>query len=406
MNILYVTPAYKPAYKYGGPVHSVSAAAETLVAKGHNVTVFTTNGNADEDVDVPLNQPIDVEGVTVWYFQRTEPIKKVFSSIPYLAQSTGFLYAPQMKDQLIKIMPEVDIVNTQLPYNYPTYIAGRVARQFKKPLFYHQRGDFDPVRLKYRGLKKRLYIRFVEMPNLRYATGLVALTERESESYRLLGLKNPIHIIPNGIHTNKMKQVPTENFSQIFNIPSDSVVILFLGRLHVLKGANQLIEGFLKIQEKIPESVLIMAGPDQHGLQASFIDQVKQANLIDRVIFPGMVSGETKSNLLARADLFCLPSSGEGFSMAVLEALASQTAVLLSPGCYFPEVATADAGLIVDPNPDAIGEALIKMVSSPERLKQMGAKGIALVRERYTWDYVTDQLLKMYSSATKKDYTI
>ena len=76
MHILYVTHGYKPAYRIGGPIWSVSAVAEGMVARGHRVTVFTTNSNLDEDLDVPVDRPVLVDGVEVWYFRRRDPIKK------------------------------------------------------------------------------------------------------------------------------------------------------------------------------------------------------------------------------------------------------------------------------------------------------------------------------------------
>ena len=115
MKILYAVHGYKPAYRLGGPIHTVSALAERLVRLGHEVIVFTTNSNLDEDLDVPTDQPIDVEGVQVWYFKHEEPIKRWLPFIPYLAKSIGFLYAPAMRSQLDRIVPSVDLVHTQMP---------------------------------------------------------------------------------------------------------------------------------------------------------------------------------------------------------------------------------------------------------------------------------------------------
>ena len=93
-----------------------------------------------------------------------------------------------------------------------------------------------------------------------------------------------------------------------------------------------------------------MAGPDEWGMVEKFRQEIMKCGHGKRVLFPGMVTGEAKQGLLARADLFCLPSDAEGFSMAVLEALANSTAVLLSPGCHFPEVERAGAGRVVSLN--------------------------------------------------------
>ena len=63
LNILFVYSGYKPAYRMGGPIVSISATAEKLVARGHRVVVFTTNANLDRDLEIPLNRPILLDGV-------------------------------------------------------------------------------------------------------------------------------------------------------------------------------------------------------------------------------------------------------------------------------------------------------------------------------------------------------
>jgi glycosyltransferase involved in cell wall biosynthesis len=399
MKILYACPAYKPAFRMGGSVHSVSSTAEAMAARGHDVTVFTTNSNLDEDLDVPVNQPVEFNGVKVWYFKREEIVKKYLPGIPYLAQSAGLGYAPELKGALARLVPTVDIVHTQLPFNYPTVATGSAARKLGKPLFFNQRGDFDARRLAYRALKKKLFLRWFEMPNLRYATGLVALTRHEEASFRALGLTNPVHVIPNGIDVAKFRQQATPEVDAEFGIPPSAQVVLFLGRLHSVKGADKLLEAFISVQGAIPNAVLVMAGPDEHQIEAQSKELVESAGLKHRVLFPGAVSGDRKANLLARADLFCLPSDAEGFSMAVLEAMASRTALLLSPGCYFPESEAAGASMVVEPTVENLGRSLVELLSAPPHLAEMADRALELVRRNYTWDSVADKLLAAYEDA-------
>jgi len=382
---------------------SVAAAAERLVRKGHEVVVFTTNSNLDEDLDVPTDQPVDVNGVEVWYFRREEYVKRWLPFVSYLSRSVGFMYTPKMRVELERVVPTVDLVHTQMPYVYPTYAAARAAIRFRKPLFYSQRGVFDPRLLQFRSVKKRLYIRLFERPVMRRATTLVALTQTEVENYRALGVQTPCRIIPNGIDVDAYRQEPSPEIQSLWEIPPESPVVLYMGRIHPTKGADRLLRAFLAISRDFPEAVLVMAGPDEWGLEAQFREEVRQAELDKRVIFPGMVSGNVKLDLLARADVFCLPSDSEGFSMAVLEAMASETAVLLSPGCHFPEVETAGAGRIADATPDAIAAALAELLGQPDRLREMGGRGRRFVSERYSWDHITDQLLDVYSEGIERN---
>lgn len=395
MRILYAGTGYKPAYRLGGPIISVSAAAETLVRKGHEVIVVSTTANNDEDLDVPTGVPVSVDGVQVWYFPRHEPLRKLLPFVPYLSRSIGFMYSPQMRDALDRLVPTVDVVHTQGPFVYPSYAAAHTAFRHGKPLFYSQRGNYSRERLRFRSLKKRLYIGAVEKPIMQRATALVALTEAEREAYRALGVDTPVALVPNGVFIPAERPGAAERVQARFGVPVDAPLILFLARLHPTKQPAKLLEAFRRMTDAFPEAVLMIAGPDEWGTE----NELRARAPNQRVLFPGMLQGEVKQDVLARADLFSLPSIAEGFSVAVLEALASSTAVMLSPTCNFPEVVSANAGVVVDAEPEAMAEAMTALLSDRDRLRAMGAAGRQFVMNRYSWDVITDHLIELYRDA-------
>lgn len=391
---------YKPAYKIGGPVISVSALAETLIEKGHEVTVFTTNCNLDEDLNVPVNRPQNIDGVKVWFFRRLELLQKLLPFSGYFSKSMGFLYAPEMYKKLVEILPDMDLVHTHLPFIYPTYIAGKAAKEFNKPLFYHQRGVFDPARLNFRSLKKKIYLTLIEKPLLNYATTLIGLTKAEENSFKMLCPNSTCRIIPNGINVDQYR-IKANSILPFAFAPSDTVV-LFMGRLHPIKGADRIIEAFIRVSNEHQNAFLVMAGPDEFKIEDSFKEKVKNAGLNSRILFPGMLEGEDKLNLLARADLFCLPSDAEGFSMAVLEAMASETAVMLSPGCHFPEVEKNNCGIVVENDVDQIALSLSFLIKDKNRLTAMGKNAHSFVAKNYTWDKISDEMIEVYHEGIER----
>ena len=68
MKILHVVPTYYPAVRYGGPIRSVHGLASALAAQGHDVHVYTTNVDGEGVLPVPLDRPVQLDGVNVWYF--------------------------------------------------------------------------------------------------------------------------------------------------------------------------------------------------------------------------------------------------------------------------------------------------------------------------------------------------
>jgi glycosyltransferase involved in cell wall biosynthesis len=380
-------PGYKPAYRVGGPIASVSAAAEMLVSRGHEVTVFTTNGNLDQDIDVPLDQPVEVDGVTVWYFKREEPLQKYARFAPYLSRSMGFLYAPAMRAKLDEMMPRFDVVDTQMPFVYPTYAASRAAFRHSKPLFYHQRGNLLATHIARRKLKKFAYIGLFERSTMRRASALIALSEAEREAFRRFAPDTRCEVIPNGIHVPAPAPGFVERALRKWGISPAAPVVLFLGRLHPWKGPDILLEAFDRVRAQHPDAVVVLAGVDE--------DQVVQRwQNAANVVFAGPVTGEDKADLLHRANVFCLPSAGEGLSMAILEALAHRTAILVSPECNF---APEGAGIVRSRTAQDMADGLAYLLSDQDRLAQMADAGLDLIKRQYTWDAVTDRLVETYS---------
>ena len=124
---------------------------------------------------------------------------------------------------------------------------------------------------------------------------------------------------------------------------------------------------------------------------------VKELGLEDSVVIIGEVQGEMKDALLANADLFVLPSYSENFGIVVGEAMSWERPVITSTGTPWKEVAEVGAGWWVKPEEESLAEALAEALGKrPEELEATGAKGRALVEERYTWAAPAAELVAAY----------
>ncbi len=133
---------------------------------------------------------------------------------------------------------------------------------------------------------------------------------------------------------------------------SDRRFLLFLGRIHEKKGCDLLVEAFAKIAASSPDLHLAIAGPDQTGLKSRLIAQAAKAGVADRIHWPGMLVGEAKWGAFRAAEAFVLPSHQENFGIAVAEAMACGTPVLMTDKVnIWREVKASGAGLVA---PDSL----------------------------------------------------
>ena len=176
--------------------------------------------------------------------------------------------------------------------------------------------------------------------------------------------------------------------------------VLFLSRLHVMKGVERLIDAAAALRDRGVEHDTLIAGPGEPAYVADLKRRVAGHGLADRVHFLGMVAGDLKLSLYAAADLFALPTYRENFGLVLPEAMACGTAVVTTRGVdIWPELQSAGAAILDPDQPvvDALADAVAGLLSDPADLKRRGERGRAWVFDFLHPDRLAGRYLDLYA---------
>ncbi len=309
----------------------------------------------------------------------------------------GLSWSPTLKPVLRKGIQSADVVHNHSVWMLPNSYASRIAMTENKPVVITAHGALEPWALRNSRWKKRIVGRWFQMQDLRTANCIHVNSRNEMRGIRELGLTQPIAVIPNGIHLPDFQNLPSKTeFTEAFPKAKGKKIVLFLGRIHRKKGTDHLIQAWGRLAGDFPDAHLVVAGPD-NGLLGECMAIASRLNISNQVTFTGNLQGRQKLQALSAASLFVLPSHSEGFSMAVLEALACRLPVMLTPGCNFPEAAAAGAAIEVAPTIEGTYEGLRHLLKlTHDAREQMAAAGNKLIRNQYTWDIVARETLAVY----------
>jgi glycosyltransferase involved in cell wall biosynthesis len=304
--------------------------------------------------------------------------------------------ARRARAALVPLIPLFDWVYLHSVWDPISKAGADVAQKFAKPYFILLNGMLDPWSLAQRSLKKKLALALGYRRMLDRAAALHLGNFQEQELIRPLKLKSPGVIIPNGVNLEEMQPRPSGGtFRKLFPQVGAGPYVLFLGRLHHKKGLDILASAFAILAKEDKTVRLVVAGPDD-GARADFEKRIIAAKIADRVHLVGPLYGESKLAAYVDAACFCLPSRQEGFSVAVLEALALGAPVVITEGVHFPEIQSAGAGKVVDLDGPAVAIALKQIISDPLARERMGDAGQQLIAAKYTWQKVAEQSLTAF----------
>lgn len=361
-----------------GTTHIVGPLAEAQARSGCTVSVFCVEKGSEPPV---LSAPGLVDSRC---FPRTLPLDNPGFSI-------------QFAKVLGREVRYFDIVHIHAIWNFPSWWGMRTAYRVGVPYIVAPQGSLDTWALQQNWLGKKLYGGLTEVPLMRRAACLQAVTDKEAKQFRAFGLATDCEVVPNGIDEGltERRNSPDPGY---FGLSGDCQTLLFLSRVHPKKGLDLLLQAAENVRRSHSRLRFVIGGGDGgSGYLAAIRGECSKRNLDDVVIFMGELNGQRKLDTFAAADAFLLPSYSEGLPVAALEALASGLPALVTVECNLPEIEAHQAGYIVKPDSQSIAVAIDRLFSLPDDERQvMGDNARRLAVRRFTWGRICEQTLAIY----------
>jgi glycosyltransferase involved in cell wall biosynthesis len=206
--------------------------------------------------------------------------------------------------------------------------------------------------------------------------------------------KHKIVVIPNGVDVNKFvklkKNIGARNeFELLF--------ISVFSKYHQYKGLDDLLRSLVEVKKVIPKISLKIAGEGE--LTPYYKNLVNELDLKDEVKFLGPFAQSKLVNLYSKASIFLLPSRGfEGHANVILESLACGTPVIASNVIGMAtDIIKSDCGRIIEPgDTDRLAMEIIDLINNKQMLTKMGKNGEKLIRKKYRWEAVAENVLNEY----------
>lgn len=367
MRLIHVVPQVNN--EATGPTYSVVRMAQSLAKLGEEVTLMSLVGGQLPDKP-PFRHQI---------FPQAWP---------------GRLWrSPAMFDALRDAMPRTDIVHCHAMWLMPTVYSARAAGDFGVPFLISPRGSLSPVALRRSAFRKRLFWYGVHRRDFLAAGCFHATSYQEYKDIRAFGLTNPVAIIPNGI------DLPISSLPERIEVSrgDSSRTLLFLGRLHPIKGLELLLEVWNRIAETAGRGWrLRIVGPDEVGHRSQLERMVKR-HAIPRVEFAGPKFGEAKRDEYRSADLYVLPTRTENFALTIAEALACGTPVITTRGAPWAGLEENGCGWWVERTPADLEAALVEALGcSPQKLREMGRRGNLWMASDFDWAQLARKMAEVY----------
>ncbi|UFH53087.1 XrtY-associated glycosyltransferase XYAG1 [Spirosoma sp. KNUC1025] len=371
MNILHVTPSYKPAYIYGGPIESVGRLCEALQATGNSVTVFTTTANGDKELAVEPNKELIVDNVSVTYFSR------ITKDPTHISLKLWW--------SLYKRCKEFDVVHIHSWWNVLVIIAAVICHLRNVKVVISPRGMLSDyiITTSHSQIKKWIH-KLIGKSALEKSTFHATSDLEYEECKRVIpGWKG--FLIPNILELPSEAVLRTEN--AVFTM-------LFLSRIHPKKGLELLFESISQLDANVK---LKIAGKGDENYIQELKQLVSTLTIEQKVDWVGWKSRGEKFKELAAADMFVLTSFNENFANVVIESLSVGTPVFISDKVGLSDYILAnDLGWVTELNTASIVASLKSAISDQKKRDFIAKNGRANIFNTFSEKILVESYLKNY----------
>ena len=348
-----------------GPTYSILRLSDELADMGNNVALLA--------LKVPL---------------QAVPERTFITIFPFGLGPKKLGLSPKLRKWLIQKSADnlIQIMHSHSIWMMPGIYAEQSAKKHKIPLLVSPRGAMSKWAMNYGSPAKKLFWPLVQRPALKSVSCFHATSFSEYQDIRRNGFRQPVAIIPNGIDIPSLK---SRNISSTRNL-------LFLGRIHPVKGIDDLLRAWHIVSPKFPSWNLQIVGPDSDEHLKDLKGLVTKLG-ISRVKFLGLLQGERKIMAYQNAELYVLPSHSENFGVTVAEALASGIPAIVSKGAPWSDLEKNRAGWWIEPGVDSLVQCLNEVLKlSSEELSGMGSNGREWMRQSFSWVKIAKQMQVTY----------
>ncbi len=381
MKILFVTQTFSPYFEKGGSVASISALADHLAARGHDVTVLTADLG-------PRREHTERPGVRAVYLP---------SAIRYRTATVN----PSVFTAARREVPSRDIVHVFGMYDLVGPVVASECRRRGVPYVLEPLGMLRP---QVRSLwKKRLYNVLVGRRMASGAKKVIATSSLEEAEVLAAGIPaERVQVRRNGVDLELFASLPARGaFRASLGIPSGALLVLFIGRISFIKGLDLLVSAFAGIPTL---AHLVLVGPDDDDGSMAFV----RGYVGPRIHVSPPLYGAAKVQALADSDVFVLPSRFESFGNVAIEAAACGVLVVVTKNCGVAPLLADEAAVVVDPDVGALRDGIERLLGD-ENLRRSLAARAREIAQSLTWDLPVAQMERLYTelrhSAGRNDLT-
>ncbi len=331
-------------------------------------------------------------------------------SLPYLIKSQVYtIPSPraqrELRESLSRLKP--DLIHASLTLSPLDFRLPELSQQLGVPLIATFHPAFDSKLRNLTANTQQLTYQLYA-PSLARYDKVIVFSEMQAEVLAKLGVKeNKLAIIPNGININQWE--PSNEIyltglqKTLQGQLGDQRIFLYMGRISPEKNVEALLRAWKSVEPKGCKLVIVGDGPLRPTLENN-----SDFNRDKNVLWWGYESDLNKRvALLQAAEVFLLPSLVEGLSIALLEAMATETACIATDAGADGEVLKNGAGIVL--NTEGVTSQLITLLpvlrDQPILTKELGRRARIRVKEKYTLQKNIDSLEKLYMNLlqTKKN---
>ena len=232
---------------------------------------------------------------------------------------------------------------------------------------------------------------------LNNASALIAVSDVEFEQYKKLGVdESQISIVPNGVDLEKFGKNSCHGKFKLEQGITTEHIILYMGRIHKIKGLKFLIEAFRQVLHDIGDVTLIIAGPDD-GYRTELENMVKSLK-IKNIKFIGYVQNVFEA--YSDADILVYPAIYEIFGLVPFEAIASGTPIIVTQDCGCGElVKKSGSGYLVKyGDVQDLSEKIEYILRNPDKQLDFLENGKNFILNNLRWDIICKNVEKIYNS--------